>query len=85
MERKVDVTKDGVRVEVGQVWRDLDRRAKRTVTVLEVHPEAKPHAYALVRSSHGPTSRIRISRMHRHGQGFALLSALTGPEGDGNA
>lgn len=69
------VTREGITVQVGQVWRDLDKRMKRTVTVVEVHPEAKPHAYALVRSSSGPTSRVRISRMHKYGQGFALVSS----------
>lgn len=66
------VTREGVVVAAGQVWRDLDKRVRRTVTVVEVHPEAAPHPYAYVKSSTGPYSRIRISRMHKHAQGFAL-------------
>lgn len=67
-------TKEGVAVEVGQVWRDLDRRMNRTVTVIEVRPDARPHPYARVVSSAGVKSQLRISRMHKHATGFELIA-----------
>ncbi len=66
------LTREGIEVKVGQVWRDLDKRVKRTVTVQSVHTDAT-HPYAIVKSSFGPVSRIRIDRMHKHAQGFALV------------
>lgn len=73
MSREWNVTREGITVRVGQVWRDLDKRMKRTVTVEDV-VQASPAPYAFVRSSAGVASRIRITRMHKHGQGFALVS-----------
>ena len=67
------MTREGIEVKAGQVWRDLDRRVKRTVTVTCVHPDASPNPYAEVVSSYGAKSRIRIDRMHKHAQGFALV------------
>ena len=68
-----DVTKEGVKVEAGQVWRDLDQ-TNRTVTV-----ESVDGGFAYVRSSPNSMgrqtrSRISIKRMHNHGTGFALVS-----------
>ena len=69
------VTKDGVVVKVGQVWRDLDKRTRRTVTVERIIERPAGHGWhAEVISSNGARSRIAIKRMHRHGQGFALVS-----------
>jgi hypothetical protein len=69
-----NVTKEGITVRAGQVWRDLDKRSDRTVTVIEVQPDALPHPYAYVRTSAGRYTRVRISRMHWHAQGYALVS-----------
>ena len=63
------LTKEGIEVKAGQVWRDLDPRVKRTVTVLSVEGR-----FAYVQSSYGSKSRIQIARMHRHAQGVALVS-----------
>lgn len=67
------VTREGIKVEVGQVWRDLDvRMYSRRVTVESVDAEA---GTALVRNSAGRKSKLSIKRMHNHGQGFALESS----------
>lgn len=65
------LTKEGIEVKAGQVWRDLDHWNKRTVTVLRVEGR-----FAYVESNRGTKSRIQIARMHPHAKGFALV-----PEG----
>lgn len=55
------VTKEGIRVEVGQIWRDLDKRmGGRTVKVVAIRSgnlrcEVKGAA----------TTKLSIGRMHR--------------------
>lgn len=65
------VTREGITVQAGQVWRDLDKRIDRTVTVERVDAE---NGIAHVLSSSGARSKVSIKRMHKHGQGFALVS-----------
>ena len=64
------ITKEGVQVREGQVWRDLDKRVKRTVKVERVDAV---NGIAHVVSTNGAKSKIRIKRMHKHGQGFSLV------------
>lgn len=66
-----NTTREGIEVKPGQVWRDLDKRMDRTVTVQSVSIDGK---FANVVSSNGSKSKIAIKRMHKHGQGFALVS-----------
>jgi len=62
-----NVTKEGIEVKVGQVWRDLDKRMNgRTVTVLAV-----AHDFAMVKGA--KVSRLAIARMHRHSTGWQLV------------
>lgn len=67
----MNVTKEGVEVKPGQVWRDLDKRVNRKVTV-----ERVSDGRAYVVSSNGARSQIAIKRMHKHAQGFALVSEV---------
>lgn len=69
------ITKEGIEVRIGQLWRDLDKRmAGRTVSIVRVAPEAHPYPYAEVRALRsGRMSRLRINRMHKHATGFALV------------
>lgn len=63
------VTKEGIRVEVGQVWQDLDRRMKhRTITITRVD-SMNGRAYF----DYPRIGSIAISRMHKHSTGFALV------------
>ena len=67
------ITKEGVTVRVGQVWRDLDKRMNgRECVVTHIgygiatmrntaHPERKP-------------TGVRIRRMHGTATGWALVS-----------
>ena len=62
-------TKDGVLVEIGQVWRDLDPRQNgRTVRVIAIYPDS---GKALVQGARMTT--LSIKRMHRHSTGWELF------------
>ena len=63
-----DLTKEGVKVEVGQVWRDLDKRMRgRTIKITKVYDGFAYYEAPVKR-------RIAIKRMHRHSTGFELVS-----------
>jgi len=62
-----NLTKEGVEVKVGQVWRDLDKRGHgRTRTVVAVEDGRAVMG--------GPTkSKVSIARMHKSSTGWALV------------
>lgn len=65
-----DVTRDGIKVEVGQRWRDMDKRTNgRTVTITRVDADNGLAYYG----NHGKRPAISIRRMYRHSTGFELL------------
>ena len=63
-----NVTKEGVEVKPGQVWRDLDKRMQgRLVTVVSV-------ADGKAQVTNGVTkTRLSIQRMHKTSTGFELV------------
>ena len=63
------VTKEGIRVEVGQVWQDLDKRM--THRRLEITRVSDGFAYF----EKPRKGRVSISRMHKHATGFSLVAA----------
>lgn len=64
-----NVTKDGIEVKAGQVWRDLDKRMPgHTVTVREVSG-----GFVFAANSRGRLTRISIRRMHKHSTGWELV------------
>lgn len=64
------ITKDGIEVKAGQVWRDLDRRmGGRTVIVEWVSVDGKVARVKGARS----TTQLSIRRMHRHSTGWELV------------
>jgi hypothetical protein len=63
-----NITKEGIEVKEGQVWRDLDKRMKgRTVTVLFA-------VAGVARVKGARTTELAVSRMHRHSTGWELVS-----------
>lgn len=76
-----NITKEGVEVKPGQVWKDLDVRTKgpnggaRTCTITAVREGtcsmsvdgAQPYR----------TTRVSIRRMHKGATGWALVSEVT--------
>lgn len=69
-----NVTREGIEVKPGQVWRDLDYRQDnaRRVTVERVE-----NGVAYVKSNRGATSRVAVKRMHKHATGYALVAEAT--------
>lgn len=65
------VTREGIKVEIGQVWRDLDPRMNNRTVVVEGVDEA--NGAATVRSSAGRKSVLSVKRMHRHATGYQLV------------
>lgn len=63
----VNVTKDGIEVKPGQVWRDLDKRMNgRTVVVLSVYEgRAKVQGARM--------TVLSIKRMYRHATGWEFV------------
>lgn len=58
-------------VRVGQVWRDLDPREDRLLTVMEVRPDGK----VVVETNAGRQATIRLDRFRAaNGRGYALVS-----------
>lgn len=69
-----NITKEGIEVKAGQVWRDLDKRMKgRTVTVIFA-------VAGVARVKGARTTELAVKRMHRHSTGWELVSS---PAGDG--
>lgn len=65
------VTREGIRVEIGQVWRDLDKRMNgRLINITRVDELNGLAHYKAARSG-----KVAIRRMHKYGQGFELVSA----------
>lgn len=62
-----NITKEGIEVKVGQVWRDLDKRMNyRTRTVVTVQ-DGKAHM-----DGH-PKTKVSIRRMHKSSSGWELV------------
>lgn len=68
------ITKDGIEVKPGQVWKDLDKRQPgRQCKVVAVDGgKAKMQHYA---SGHqlGSKTTVSIRRMHKHSTGWELV------------
>ena len=69
-----NITKEGIEVKAGQVWRDLDKRMHgRTVTVIFA-----VSGVAIVKGVR--TTELAIRRMHHHSTGWKLVSSPPGDE-----
>jgi hypothetical protein len=68
-------TKEGVRVEVGQVWRDLDKRMHGRTRRVEAIVDAvlgKVRLVAVTGRGRFPTV-VSVRRMHKSSTGWALV------------
>ena len=67
------VTKEGIEVRVGQIWRDLDKRmANRTVKVLAV--DVTTGKAEVEGQLTGQRTKLSVRRMHKSATGWALVS-----------
>ncbi len=65
------ITKEGIQVRVGQVWRDLDvRMGDRQLPVVIVDEVS---GKACMRRKNGSLTCIAIRRMHKSATGWALV------------
>lgn len=75
-----ELTKDGVAVRVGQVWKDLDKRmAGRHCKVFAV-VEGRAHMNRCApngRVTSDMVTKVAIARMHRGSTGWALVSEVS--------
>lgn len=67
------ITKEGIEVEVGQVWRDLDKRMgnrqRKVIAIVSgMAHMAHPEIHQL------PPTWVSIARMHKHSAGWALVT-----------
>lgn len=69
-----NITKEGIEVKPGQVWKDLDKRMTgRQCMVMAVDGgKAKMQHYAYGRL--GSKTTVSIKRMHNHNTGWQLVS-----------
>lgn len=66
------VTKDGIRVEIGQLWMDLDKRhGLRQCCVVEVDSERGRARLKDMNYFGGNGRWTSVSRMHKHSSGWA--------------
>lgn len=65
------VTKHGVRVEVGQIWRDLDPRMGHRLRKVAEVKDGK--ARMVLDGNPKFASWVSISRMHKHSTGWELV------------
>jgi len=69
------VTKEGIRVEVGQLWRDLDKRMGDRVRRVEAIVDSVNGKVRMV----APNGRgrfmsvVSVRRMHKHSTGWVLV------------
>lgn len=71
---EIVMTPEGIRVQIGQVWRDLDpRQDGRTVKIMEIINRDPQQAKVLVRTSKGVESKISVRRMRRNSTGYELV------------
>lgn len=70
------VTKEGIEVKVGQLWRDMDKRmGGRVVRVYAVDSEGKATVGSW-KSPSMPRTRISIKRMHKSSTGWELVTEV---------
>lgn len=77
----MNVTKEGIEVRPGQVWRDLDKRmGNRNARVLEVVAgKAKMERCRPDGATYGgSTTRVAVRRMHKSSTGWELVADPVG-------
>ena len=69
-----NITKEGIEVKPGQVWKDLDKRSYgRQCKVIAIEDDkAKMQHYA--RGQLGSKTTVSIRRMHKHSTGWDLVN-----------
>jgi len=73
MEQDRLITKDGIKVEIGQMWRDLDKRMSGRIRKVV----ALSYALNKARMQHPENEKlatwVSVRRMHKHSTGWQLI------------
>lgn len=68
------ITKDGVEVKQGQIWRDLDKRGYgRQCKVIAV-ADGKAEMQFYAKGQLGSKTKVSIRLMHKHSRGWELVN-----------
>lgn len=70
-----NVTKEGIEVTSGQLWRDLDKRMTGRVCRVRKVEDGRAQMFVLVNGQSGKCTWVAIRRMHKHSTGWALVGA----------
>lgn len=76
----VNLTKEGIEVKPGQVWRDLDERLGGRQCCVETVFNDGGNAVAVMRridrkpGAREVKTKVRLNRMHKGSQGWALVT-----------
>jgi hypothetical protein len=70
------VTKEGIRVCPGQLWRDLDKRMGNRVRRIEAIVDTKVGKVRMVEAHRRSklSSIVSVRRMHKHSTGWELVN-----------
>jgi hypothetical protein len=68
-----NVTKEGVEVQRGQLWRDLDKRMGNRVCRVGKVVDGKAEMFRMVRGQAGGRTWVSVRRMHKASTGWELV------------
>lgn len=68
-----NVTKEGIEVKRGQLWRDLDRRMTGRVCRVGEVARGKAQMFTMVNGQAGKSTTVSIRRMYKHSTGWQLV------------
>lgn len=79
-----NITREGIEVRRGQVWRDLDKRMGDRKCRIGKVQAGRAEMFVLVDGQAGKRTFVSVNRMHKHSTGWALVQD-SGGHGAGNA
>lgn len=83
MTENPNITKEGVTVEPGQVWQDLDKRVTARLghaRCIEITRVAEGKAFYSCKVGTKQVEKgVSVDRMHKHATGFELLGKKLAP------
>lgn len=68
-----NITKDGIEVKPGQVWKDLDKRQSGRQCKVMATEDGKAKMQHYARGQLGSKTTLSIRRMHKHSTGWELV------------
>ena len=69
-----NITKEGIEVKPGQVWKDRDKRQSGHQCKVVAIEDGKAKMQHYARGQLGSKTTVSIRRMHKHSTGWELVS-----------